>query len=91
MGGACSTHGGEKRCTQGFRVLMRKPEGKDHLEDQGVDGRIILPWISRWWDGGMDWIDLAQNWERWRTLLRAVNEPSGSLICWEFLDLLRTV
>jgi len=24
------------------RVLVGKPEGKSHLEDQGVDGRIIL-------------------------------------------------
>jgi len=47
MGGACSTYGGEKRCIQGFRVLVGKPEGKVHLEDHDVDGRIILPWISR--------------------------------------------
>jgi hypothetical protein len=24
--------------------------GRDHLEDQGVDGRIILRWIFRKWD-----------------------------------------
>jgi hypothetical protein len=24
----------------GYRVLVGKPEGKDHLEDQGVDGRM---------------------------------------------------
>jgi hypothetical protein len=23
-----------------YRVLMGKPEGRDHLEDQGVDGRM---------------------------------------------------
>jgi hypothetical protein len=23
-----------------YRVLMGKPEGKDHLKDQGVDGRM---------------------------------------------------
>jgi hypothetical protein len=26
-----------------YRVLMSKPEGKSHLEDAGVDGRII--WV----------------------------------------------
>jgi hypothetical protein len=31
---------------------------RDHLEDLVVDGRIILRWIFRNWDGGMDWIDL---------------------------------
>jgi len=34
---------------------------KNHLEDPGVDVSIILKWIIRKWDGGMDLIDLAQN------------------------------
>jgi hypothetical protein len=45
---------------------------RDHLEDPGLDGRIILRWIFRTWDGGMDWIDLAQDWDRWRALINAV-------------------
>jgi hypothetical protein len=34
------------------------------LEDRRVDGREILKWILDKWDGGMDWIDLAQDWDR---------------------------
>ena len=41
----------------------------DHLEDLGVDGRIILKWILEKWHGGMDWIDLPQDRDRWRLLL----------------------
>jgi hypothetical protein len=27
-----------------YRVLVQRPEGKNHLEDSGVDGRIMLKW-----------------------------------------------
>jgi hypothetical protein len=36
-----------------YRVLVGKPEGKNHLEDPGVDGRIILRWIFRKWYVGV--------------------------------------
>jgi len=34
---------------------------RDNLDDTGVDGSIMLTWIFKMWDGGMDWIDLAQD------------------------------
>jgi len=45
---------------------------RDHLEDLGVDGRIILKLIFKNGLGGMDWIDLAQERDRWRAVLKAV-------------------
>ena len=47
---------------------------RDHLGDPGIDGRIILSWIFRKWDegGDMDWIELAQDRDRWRALVTAV-------------------
>ena len=42
---------GERRGV--YRVFVGKPEGKNHLGDPGVDGRIILRWIFRMWGVGV--------------------------------------
>jgi hypothetical protein len=43
------------------------------LGDPGVDGRIILSWIFRKWDvGAVDWIELAQDGNRWRALVNVI-------------------
>jgi hypothetical protein len=34
---------------------------RDHWGNPDVDGRIILRWIFRKWEGGIDWIDVAQD------------------------------
>ena len=53
-----------------YRVLVGKQRERDHWGDLGVDGWIILGWISRRWD--VDWIGLAQERDRWRTLVSDV-------------------
>jgi hypothetical protein len=44
----------------------------DHLGDPGVDGKIIVKRIFKKWDGGMNWIELAQDRDRLRALVNAV-------------------
>jgi hypothetical protein len=47
----------------------------NHLEDPSVDGRIILKWILEKWGGGTDWIDLAEDRDKWRALVNTVMNP----------------
>jgi hypothetical protein len=42
------------------------------LGDPGIDGKIILKWIFKKWDGDMNWIELAQDRDRWRAFVNAV-------------------
>jgi hypothetical protein len=42
------------------------------LEDPAVDGKIILKWIFEKLGGGIDWIDLAQDKNRWQGLVYTV-------------------
>jgi hypothetical protein len=39
------------------------------MEDPGGDGKTNLKWIFKKWDGGMDWIELAQDRDMWRVLV----------------------
>jgi hypothetical protein len=36
----------------------------EHLQDLNLDGRVILKFVFTKWDGGMDWIDPAQDRDR---------------------------
>jgi hypothetical protein len=45
---------------------------RDHLKGPGLGGRIILKFVLEKWDGGMDWIDLAQDRHRWPAVVNAV-------------------
>jgi len=55
-----------------YRVLVGNRRERAHWGDLGVDGWIILGWISRRWDVGMC---TGLGWpriDRWRTLVSAV-------------------
>ena len=46
---------------------------RDHWGDQDVDGRIILRWIFEEVGRGYgDWMELAENRDRWRALVSTV-------------------
>jgi len=46
MGGSCSASGKRRDL---YRVLVGKPEAKNHLGDPDIDGRIMLRSIFRKW------------------------------------------
>jgi len=70
MEGTCSRYGGERRGA--YRVWWGNLRERDHLENPGLDGRIIIRWIFKCGCGGWDWIELAQDRDRWRALVNVV-------------------
>ena len=73
--------------------MVLKPEGKNCLEDLGVDGRIILKLVFKKWDECVDWIGLTQDREKWGGgggYCECVDEHWASLKFGQFLERLRT-
>jgi hypothetical protein len=70
MGGACSTNWAKRNA---YRLLVGNPEGKTPL------GRPRCRWVYNIkmdlgeirWDG-VEWIDLAQDRDKWRALVNTV-------------------
>jgi hypothetical protein len=60
------------------RFWWENPRERDHLEDQGVGGGMGSEWILERLTGGVECIQLAQDRDRWRAVVNAVMEPSGS-------------
>jgi len=65
------SHMGEGRGV--YRVLVGKPEGKTPLgrPRHGWEDNIKMA-LQEVGCGGMDWIELAQDRDRWRALVNAV-------------------
>jgi hypothetical protein len=55
MGEACSKHGEGRGA---YRILVGRTKGRNHLEDPGIDGRIILKWTFKKWEEGVEWTGL---------------------------------
>jgi hypothetical protein len=74
---------GEKR--NAYRILVGRPAGKRSLGRPSGWTNIKIDLRETGWDD-MDWIDVAQDRDRLRSLVNTGNEPSGSIKCWELLE-----
>jgi hypothetical protein len=71
VGRACGTHGEKGETCTGFWWESWKE--KDHLKDQGVDGRMVSKWtLGRLVGGGVEWLHVAQDRDRWWAVVNAV-------------------
>jgi hypothetical protein len=55
-----------------YRALVGKPEERRPVERPMCRWEDNIKWIFESLDGGIDWIDLAQDGDRWRAVLNTV-------------------
>jgi hypothetical protein len=58
-----------------YRVLVRKPEGKRPLERPRRRWEFEIKVALRRSVGGVEWIHLAEDRDRWRVLVNVVMNP----------------
>jgi len=74
--------GKEKVCTGFWWGNLRK---RDHLENPGLDGRIILKLgLKKMGCEGMDWSDVAPDRDRWRALVKVIINLRVPKYAWNF-------
>jgi hypothetical protein len=82
MGGACGTYGRQERCIQifGGSPDVKKPLGRTRRRWDVIMNLQEVGW------GGVDWIDVAQDRDRWRGACEHGNEASSFTKCREVLE-----
>jgi hypothetical protein len=74
-----------------YRILVGRPEGRRPLGRSRCrwEDNIKMDLQDMGWD--MDWIELAEDRDRWRALFERGNEPPGSINVGNFLTSRETV